>query len=299
MKEHKQEIDVIINNPEEPTFENTIAALEYGGMRLSEVVKIFFALSSANTSPELQALAQRIAPMLSSHSDDIYLNPNLFKRVKAIYEVKETLDLSLEQKRVLDKIYDGFVRGGANLPEEKQARFREINEKLSTLTLKFGDNVLAETNSFKLVIDNPDDLAGLPEPLIAATAEKAKSEGLEGKWVFTLHNPSWIPFLQYSEKRELREKIYRAYFMRGNNGNEYDNKEIIKEIVPLRIERAQLLGYPTHAHFILENNMARTPDKVIQFLEELWDPALNRAKVEAYDIQKMIVKEEHEFRLES
>jgi peptidyl-dipeptidase Dcp len=299
MKNHKLEIDAILKSEEEPSFENTILALEYSGRLLTNVANIFYPLSSANTSPEFQAIAQKIAPMLSSHMDDINLNPVLFKRIKAVYDKKNELDLNPEQQMLLEKIYDGFVRGGANLPEEKQVRFREINEKLSPLTLRFGDNVLAETNSFQMVIDNPEDLAGLPEAIIAAASERANSSGLEGKWVFTLHNPSWIPFLQYAENRELREKLYRGYFMRGNNDNEYDNKEIIKEIVPLRIERAQLLGYQSHAHFVLENSMAKNPETVENFLLDLWKPSLDRAKSEAYDMQKMIDKEGGKYRLAS
>ncbi len=299
MKQHKLEIEAILMDKNEPTFENTILALEYSGRLLSNVANIFYPLSSAKTSPEFQTIAQLIAPMLSGHMDDINLNPELFKRIKAVYDNKDELNLNPEQQKLLEKIYDGFVRGGANLSEENQVRFREINEKLSPLTLRFGDNVLAETNSFQLVIDDPDDLVGLPESVIAAAADKANSPGLEGKWVFTLHNPSWIPFLQYAENRELREKLYRGYFMRGNNNNEYDNKNIIKEIVPLRIERAQLLGYQSHAHFVLENNMTKNPETVENFLLELWKPSLNRAKVEAYDMQRMIDKESEKFKLAS
>ena len=299
MKQHMAEIEAIINNPEEPTFENTILALEYSGSLLNRVARVYYPLSSANTNDEMRAVAQTIAPMLSRHGDNINLNPDLFKRVKAVYEMKDELDLNPEQARLLEKIYEGFERGGANLPEEKQARFREINEELSSLTLQFGDNVLAETNSYKMVLDNEEDLAGLPDWLINSAAEAAKNAGKEGKWVFTLHNPSWIPFLQYSEKRELREKLYRAYFMRGDNENENDNKEIIKKIIPLRLERAQILGYDSHAHFSLETTMAKNPETVNQFLADLWSPALARAKSEVYDMQKMIDAEDKGFRLQS
>jgi peptidyl-dipeptidase Dcp len=298
MAQQKTAIEKIINNPKEPTFENTIVALEYSGSLLTDVMNVFYPLTSADTDEAMQAVAQKLAPMLSRHSDDINLNPKLFNRIIKVYESKDGLDLNPEQLMLLKKIYDGFVRGGANLPEDKQDRFREINEALSQLTLKFGDNVLAETNSYKMVIENEVDLAGLPEGVVAAAAEAANNADMPGKWVFTLHNPSWIPFLQYSEKRELREKLFRAYFMRGNNGNDNDNKAIIEQIVPLRLERAQLLGYTTHSHFILENNMAKNPETVNQFLASLWEPAVKRAKSEAYDIQKMIDSEGGKFRLE-
>ena len=298
MKQQKQTIDKIVNSADEATFENTIEALEYSGSLLSEVIGAFYPLTSANTNPEMQELAQKFAPMLSSHSDDISLNPELFKRVKAVYEIKDELDLNPEQQMLLKKVYNGFVKGGANLPEDKQARFREINEALSLLAVKFGDNVLAEINNFQMVIDNEADLAGLHESDKQAAAEVAKEAGLEGKWVFTLQNPSWIPFLQYAENRELREKLFRAYFMKGNNGNDNDNKEIIKQVVPLRLERAQLLGYPTHSNYILEDNMAKNPETVNGFLASLWEPALKRAKVEAYDMQSMIKKEGGEFTLQ-
>lgn len=299
MKQQKAAIDQIVNSKEEPTFENTILALEYSGALLSKVSGVFYPLSSANTGPAMQEVTQKLAPMFSRHNDDINLNPELFKRIKAVYVKKDELDLNPEQLMLLTKIYDGFVRGGANLDPEKQARFREINEELSKLSVQFGDNVLAETNSYQMVIENEDDLAGLPEWLKTSAAEVANRTGHEGKWVFTVHNPSWIPFLQYSENRELREKLFRAYFMRGNNNNENDNKEIFQKIIPLRLERAQLLGYPTHAHFVLENTMAKTPDNVNQFLLGLWDPALKRAKSEAYDMQKMIDAEGKNFRLQS
>lgn len=298
MKQQKQTIDKIVNSADEPTFENTIEALEYSGSLLSEVIGAFYPLTSANTNSEMQELAQKFAPMLSSHSDDISLNPELFKRVKAVYEIKDELDLNPEQQMLLKKVYNGFVKGGANLPEDKQARFREINEALSLLAVKFGDNVLAEINNFQMVIDNEADLAGLHESDKQAAAEVAKEAGLEGKWVFTLQNPSWIPFLQYAENRELREKLFRAYFMKGNNGNDNDNKEIIKQVVPLRLERAQLLGYPTHSNYILEDNMAKNPETVNGFLASLWEPAIKRAKVEAYDMQNMINKEGGKFSLE-
>lgn len=299
MSQQMKAVEEIVNSPEEPTFDNTIVALEYSGSLLSKVLNVFYPLTTANTGPEMQAVAQKVAPMFSRHADDINLNPELFKRIKVVYDKRNEIELNPEQLMLLTRIYDGFVRGGANLPAEKQARFREINEALSTLELRFGDNVLAETNSYQMVLESKDDLAGLPDWLIASAAEVAKNAGLEGKWVFTLHNPSWIPFLQYSERRDLREKLFKAYFMRGNNNNDNDNKEIIEQIVPLRLERANLLGYPTHAHFVLENNMAKNPETVNEFLADLWGAALKRAKSEVYDMQKMIDDEKGGFRLAS
>lgn len=299
MKQQIIAVDKIVNSKEEPTFENTVVALEYSGALLRNVINVFSPLTSANTNDQMRAVAQNVAPMLSRHGDDINLNPELFKKIKVVYDKKDELELNPEQLMLLTKIYDGFVRGGANLPAEKQARFREINEALSQLELKFGDNVLAETNSYQMVLENEADLAGLPDWLIAGAAEAANDAGLEGKWVFTLHSPSWIPFLQYSEKRDLREKLFRAYFTRGNNNNDNDNKKIIEQIVPLRVERANLLGYPSHAHYVLENNMAKNPETVNEFLANLWGAAQKRAKVEAYDLQKMIDAEKGGFRLAS
>lgn len=298
MDQQAKAIDAIVKNTDEPTFENTVEALEYSGETLSKVLSVFYPLTSANTNPEIQALAQKLAPMLSRHSDDINLNPELFKKIKAVYDNRESLELNPEQAKLLEKTYKGFVRGGANLPADKQARFREINGQLSQLTVKFGDHVLAETNNYQMVVDKEEDLAGLPEWVKAAAAEVAKNAGMEGKWIFTLHNPSWIPFLQYSENRELREKLFTAYFMRGNNNNENDNKEIISQIVPLRLERAQLLGYNSHSQFTLEETMAKTPETVNNFLASLWEPALERAKSEAYDMQKMIDTEGGNFKLQ-
>ena len=299
MQQQVATIEAIVNNTAEPTFENTIIELEYSGELLSKVLNVFYPLTSAYTNPEMQELAQLFAPMLSRHSDDISLNPELFKKVKAVYDKKDGLTLTPEQEMLLTKTYKGFVRGGANLPENKQGRFREVNEELSMLTLKFGDNVLAETNSFTMVIDKAEDLAGLPESVIAGAADAAKEADKEGSWVFTLQNPSWIPFLQYSEKRDLRQKLFTAYSMRGNNGNEFDNKEIIEKIVPLRLERAQLLGYKSHSEYILEENMAKTAETVNAFLANLWEPAQKRAKSEVYDMQKMVDAEKGGFRIQS
>ena len=216
-------------------------------------------MNSSNTNEETQAIAKEVAPLLAKHRDDINLNEKLFARVKAVYEQKDNLELTVEQSTLLDEYYKGFVRGGANLDEEKKAEFRKINEELSVLSLQFGENVLKENNAFEMVIEDEADLAGLTEAAITGAAEAAKERGYEGKWVFTLHKPSMIPFLQYSEKRELREKIFKAYIKRGDNENELDNKKILSRMAALRVTRANLLGYPTHAHFILDENMAKVP----------------------------------------
>lgn len=294
----QKEVGAIVDNRKEPTLENTMEALERSGGLLTKVSSVFYNLTSAHTNDEMQKIAKEIAPLLSKNKDDILLNADLFKRVKAVHEKKEALQLTPEQEMLLEKTYKEFVRGGANLPLDRQERLRKINEELSLLSLKFGENILKEDNAFTLVIDKEDDLAGLPQNVISAAAEAAKERGHEGKWVFTLHKPSMIPFLQYSGKRELREKIFKAYINRGNNNNELDNKAILSTMAALRVERANLLGYKTHADFVLEENMAKAPENVYKFLFQLWEPALERAKQEAKELQAMIKKEGHAFKLE-
>lgn len=296
IKQQEQIIERFVSEKSMPDFANTIEALENSDILLSEVGGVFFNMRSANTSPELQDVAKEIAPMLSRHNDNILLNKRLFEKIKYVYENKEPLNV--EQAKLLKDTYDKFVKGGAGLDDVKQAKLREINEKLSLLGLKFGDNLLAETNGFKLVIDNKEDLAGLPQSLIDAGAETAAKLGMEGKWVYTLSNPSVMPFLQYSAKRDLREKIWRAYMSRGNSGNANDNNEVIKEIVSLRLERANLLGYKTHADFVLEDNMAKNAAGVYGLLDKLWKPSIETAKKEAADIQAMIDKEGGSFKLQ-
>ena len=288
MEDQMKEIEVIANNNEEPSFENTVVALEESGVLLTRVSNVFYNLLSSITNDTLQNIAKKVAPELSKHRDDILLNAHLFSRTKIVYGNMDSLELNPEQAKLLDEAYKRFVRGGANLDENDQGKLRKINEKLSLLSLSFGDNLLAETNSFTLVIDNKEDLAGLPEPVIASAAETAAQKEMEGKWVFTLQKPSMIPFLQYSEKRNLREKIFKAYINRCNNGNEYDNKENVVEIASLRFERAVLLGYKNHADYVLEENMAKEPQKVYDFLNKIWDPALLVATKEADELQKMM-----------
>ena len=298
IRQEKADIDAIVNNPDEPTFGNTIEALEQAGELLTRVNHTFGNLNDANTSDEMQAIAQQVAPLLSKQSDDILLNVQLFGRIKSIWLKKDELGLDPEQLKVLDEYYKDFVRGGADLNDEDKAELRAINEKLAVLTLKFGENVLKETNNFELVIDNEEDLSGLTESVIASGAEAAKEQGYEDKWVYTLDKPSLIPFIQYSDRRELREKLFKAYIQRGDNNNEFDNKDNLKEIAALRVRRANLLGYATHADFILEPRMARNPQNVYDFLNKLWTPALVKAKGEAKALQAMIDREGQDFKLQ-
>lgn len=298
MEEQKEEIDAIVNNPEEPTFENTIVAFDRSGELLTKVMYAFSGQSSVNTTDEIQALEQELYPVLSAHSDDISLNPALFTRVKAVYDKQASMNLNKEQKKLLEETYKGFVRGGANLDADKQARLRELNEKISVLELTFGQNVLKETNAFKLVVDNKEDLAGLPESLIAAAAETAAADSMEGKWIFTLHNPSVMPFLQYADNRALREKIFKAYINRGNNSNGNDNKNVVKELVAARLDKAKLLGYEDFAAFVLDENMAKNEKNVYNLLDQIWTPALKKAKEELADINAEIKKEGGDFEAE-
>lgn len=299
IKQHNDEIAAIVNNTEAPTFDNTVAALDYSGILLEKIGSVFYNLNSANTNDSLQQIAQEVSPMLSAHEDEILFNAQLFSRIKAVYDQKSTLKLTPEQDRVLSETYKDFISGGAGLDSVNKEKLGKINSELSVLTLKFGQNLLAETNAFKLTIDNKNDLEGLPQGLIDAAAEDATKDGKSGKWVFTLNNPSIMPFLQYSSKRDLREKMFRAYMMRGNNGNDKDNKALINQIVNLRLQRAKLLGYTDHASLVLDRNMAQNPQNVYNLLNQLWEPALKRAKDEMADLQSFIDKEGKSFKLEA
>lgn len=298
IKRQQEEIDAIVNNPESPTFENTILALENSGELLSRVSSVFYNLTSANTSDALEAIATEISPELSAHGDNIALNEKLFARIKQVWETRDQAGLNAEERKLLEEKYKSFERGGANLNDEDKAKLREINEKLALLSIQFGQNQLAETNDFKLVIEQKSDLAGLPKDLIDAAAEEASSQGMEGKWLFTLHNPSVMPFLQYADNRELRKQIWNAYQMRGNNDNQYDNKQIVRELVSLRAKRANLLGYANHAAYKLEESMAGNPTEVYDLLNRLWTPALAKAKKEAADLQAKINQSGEKFKLE-
>ncbi|WP_195546515.1 M3 family metallopeptidase [Bacteroides intestinalis] len=291
IEEQNANIDAIVNNSEAPTFENVIVALDNSAPILDRVSAIFYNMTDAEKTPGLNELSIKIAPTLSEHSDNISLNQELFKKVNAVYQQKESLKLTTEQERLLEETYKDFVRSGANLSPEKQARLREINKQLSTLGLTFSDNILNENNAFKLYIDKEEDLAGLPEWFRQSAAEEAKADGQEGKWLFTLGNASRLPFLQYSENRPLREQIYKAYINRGNNNDKNDNKKIITDIVSLRLEKAQLLGFDCYSNFVLDNTMAKNSTTVMDFLNNLWSYSLPKAKAEAADLQKIMDKE--------
>ena len=291
MEEQAQEINAIVKQRSAATFENTIVALDQSGKLLSKVSAVFYGQNSANTSDEMQAISRELSPLLSKHRDDIKLNAGLFQRVKFVYDQKSKLNLTKEQAKLLEETYKDFVRGGANLDAAKQAKLRELNSELSMLELTFGQNMLKETNDFQLIIDKKEDLSGLPASLIASAADAAKAAKLEGKWLFTLHNPSVMPFLQYADNRALREKIYNGYINRGNNGNKSDNKEVVKKLVTLRLEKAKLMGYKDYASFMLEDRMAKTPEKVYALLDEVWTPALAKAIDELADIKAEIKKE--------
>ena len=298
MRQQKAEIDSIVNNTEVPTFENTIEALEYSGALLDKVSAVFFNLSECENNEAMEEIAEKISGPLSKHSDDINLNADLFARIKTVYEQKDSLGLNGEQMRLLEETYKGFVRGGANVPAEKQARFREINEQLSLLSLRFGNNVLGATNQYKLVVDDKTKLAGLTEDQLAAALEAgADDPATKGKYVFTLHNPSLLPFLSNCENRELRKEIWTAYANRCTSGA-YDNTAIIDSIVNLRLERANILGFESHAAYTLDDCMAKTPQAVEELLMNVWRPAIAKAKKEAEEYKAMIKAEDADFELE-
>jgi peptidyl-dipeptidase Dcp len=296
---HNQEVDKIINLADAPDFVNTIEALDKSGELLGRVANVFFNVKEANTNDSIDQIAEVVAPLLSQHTDAVNLNEKLFARVQAVENQKEKLNLNREQSRLLEEIYKRFVRGGVNLAADKKEEFKKINTDLSLLELKFGNNMLAETNNFKMVIDKKEDLAGLPESVIAAASDEAKVAKMEGKWIFTLQKPSWIPFVTYSQKRDLREKLYKSMYNRSNNNNEFDNKNVINQIVNLRLRKANLLGFESWAAFILDDCMAKNPKNVYDLIEKVWDPGLKRAKEEAKDIQAMITREGGKFKLAS
>ncbi len=291
IEEQNANIDAIVNNSEAPTFENVIVALDNSSPILNRVSAIFYNMTEAETTDDLKELSIKLAPTLSEHSDNISLNQDLFKKVDAVYQQKDALGLTTEQQRLLEETYKGFVRSGANLSPDKQARLREVNKELSTLGIKFSDNVLNENNAFKLYIDKEEDLAGLPDWFRQSAAEKAKEDGQEGKWLFTLGNASRLPFLQYSENRPLREQMYKAYINRGNNNDKNDNKKIITDIIKLRLEKAQLLGFDCYSNFVLDNTMAKNSTTVMDFLNNLWSYSLPKAKAEAVELQNIMDKE--------
>ena len=280
----KDEINAIVENPEAPTFENTTVALDNTGNTLDRATSIFFNLNSAETNEEIQKIAKDISPWLSEFRNDMILNEELFKRVKTVYDQLSDLNLTPEQEMLLDKQYKSFARNGANLNEDDKAELRKIDAELAKLSLQFGEHVLAETNAFELLITNEDDLAGLPESAKEAAKELANSKGKEG-WMITLDYPSYIPFMTYADNRELRKKLAIAFGKKGFQQNEYNNEQVVKDIVTLRHKRANLLGYKTHAHFVLEERMAETPEKVMEFLNELLEKAKPAAQREFKNLE--------------
>ena len=295
MEEQKAEIEAIINNSEAPTFENTILALDKSGQLLRKVRGTFSPLSSSNSNDEFRALQKEMSPLSSTHNDDIYLNEKLFARVKSVYDSKESLDLTAEQAKVLDNIYKRFVNSGANLNEEQKSQLREINKELSMLQLTFSQNLLHETNNSFVIAETLEELKGLPQANIDAAAKMAADNGQPGKWMFNMQRPSCNPVLQYCENRELREKVYNAYYNRGNQNNEYDSKEICAKIVAKRLEKAKLMGYENYAQMVLEDRMAKTPEAVYDLLMQVWTPAVAKAKEELDDIRAEIRKEGKNF----
>lgn len=288
IKLQQAEYEAVANNTEVPTFVNTIEALEYSGEVLTRVSSVFFNLYSAETNDSLSAIANEVSPLLSEHGDNLYLNDKIFQRVKTLYNERESLGLNPEQNRILEKYYKNFVRSGADLNEEAKAQLRDINKELSMAQLTFGQNLLNDNNAFQKFVTDEAELAGLPESVKQAAAVAAKEAGKEGQWLFTTSKASFMPVLQYGENRELRKELLLAYANRGNNGDANDNNETIKKITQLRIQRAKLMGFDTPADFILDNTMAKTPAKVVEFLQSVWQPALNQAKAERDELQKMM-----------
>lgn len=300
MARHNAEIDSIVNNQQPATFENTIVAFDNSGLLLEKISSVFSGMSGIASTPEVMALAKELSPLTSKHYNEISLNPGLFKRIKEVYEKRDSLGLNPEQMRLLTETYKGFERGGANLPDDKKEELKKINSEISDLQLAFGQNLVSETAAYKLVIDKKEDLAGLSESLIASAAKKAESDSTnKGKWVFGLDNPSVIPFLQQSEKRELRKEILNAYLNRCNNNNKEDNKEIIKKLIDLRLKKAKLMGFENFAQYQLEDRMAKKPEAVYDLLNKIWTPALASAKKELADMNSIAKSEGQDITLEA
>jgi peptidyl-dipeptidase Dcp len=298
IRQQQAEIDAIVNNPEEPTFENTLVAYDNSGSLLRKVNAVFGGLRGAETNERLQEIANTTTPMLSAHYNNISLNEGLFARIQSIYGQRETLDLNAEQKIFLDKIYRDFERNGAALPAEQREELKKINERMSMVSLKLNNNLLADNNGFKLIIEDEADLAGLPANVISAAAEEANRNNMGGKWVFTTAGPSRIPFLQFAERRDLREQMWKAYINRGDNNNDNDNKELFIELMMLRQQMSEILGYKNYAEYFTAVQMAENPGNVYDFLMRVWTPAIARAKGERADMQKMINNEGGNFQLQ-
>ena len=286
--QHNQEIAAIVNNRAVPDFENTIVALDNSGEMLEKVSYVFSGLYEVVSTPEFQKVGAQVFPMLAAHSDEIKMNEGLFQKIKSVYDNRAKFNLTTPQLRLLEKYYKDFARNGALLSEEKKAELKDINDQLSKLCLQFGDNILKDTNKWTLVVDNEKDLAGLPASSIAVAAEEAKAMGKEGKWVFTLHAPSRLPFLTYADNRDLREKMYKAYTNIANNNDENDNKAIINQILKLRLQKAKLFGFDSFAAYQMDNVMAKTVEDAEELLYKVWKPAVAKAHEEIADMQKYV-----------
>ena len=298
IKEQQDEVEAIVNNAETPTFANTILPFDKSGQILDRVSNVFFNLNECLTDDEMIAIAEQVLPMLSKHGDAIAMNPKLFERIDYVYQHRNEMDLDDQQIRVVEKYHHDFIRSGAGLNEEQQAELSKINEQLSTLSLQYGNNLLKENANYKLVIEDEKDLAGLPQTSIDAAADQAKADGMEGKWVFTLSKPSLIPFLQFADNRDLREQMYKAYYNRGDNNNEYDNKNLINEMCKLRVQKAKLFGYDNYADYVLAVNMAQDSKTVDKFLIDIFNPAQQLAKKELAEMQAIADAEGANIKLE-
>lgn len=291
IRQHQAEIDAIVNNPEAPDFENTIVAFDEAGGLLRRVSPVFGGLRSAETNPRLQEIARETTPMLSAHSNAIRMNQDLFGRIRAVYEQRHEMGLDREQLRVVEMIYRDFERSGAALPGDQRERLASLSERMSMISLQLGENQLAETNAFQLKLETEDDLKGLPESVRSAAADAAEKAGVDALGIVTLHNPSWIPFLRFSERRDLREKVFTAYFMRGDNDNEHDNKDLFAELMQLRLEMARMMGHDNYAEYFQSVQMAEKPENVYDFLYQIWEPSLELAKRERAQMQAIIQRE--------
>lgn len=299
IRQHKAEIDAIIQNPDTPDFENTILAYDQAGALMRKLGPVFSGLSSAETNPRLQEIARETTPMLSAHSNEIGMNQDLFARIQHVYKERNQLGLDNEQLRLVEMYYRDFERNGAALSEQDREKLKKLNERMSMLSLQLGENVLAETNDFVLLLETEEDLAGLPESVREAKADAAEKAGVDALGIVTLHNPSWIPFLQHSTRRDLREKVFTAYFMRGDNDNENDNKALFAELMQLRLEMAKLFGYNNYAEYFQTIQMAEKPSNVYDFLYQVWEPALDRAIMERDQMQDIVDRQGGDFELAS
>ena len=302
---HNREIDSIIKNSEDPSFENVIIELERSGSLLDRVGAVFFNLSGSTSNEAIQNIEKDISPILSQHYDSISLNPKIFKKIKYLWDNIDNLNLSIEERKILEEKYKNFIRNGALLEGDDKEKYSSINQEISKLSVEFSQNLLAETNNFEIIL-NENDLDGLPDDIIALAKEEAdkkyketKDSIYKDKYIFTPHRSSLYPFLTYSKRRDLREKLYKGYIMRGDNNNEFDNKEITAKISSLRVERANLLNFETHAHYVLDNTMAKTPEAVYGLLDQLWQPALSRASKELEELQSLVNKEGGNFKIAS